>query len=183
MISKRAEICCRNFELVAKYSVSKICKQLSILFFRLDLPALASLLANIVEERQYKTASRHVRWSVDAESSRMVSEKWIKLLWTFVHTEIDRLNEEDEYQGEELKVSTSEFMRLWYKNTYTHLMRPEKTHVIFLCILIQSYYFCGILYCYCKIIPSIKTQVWTSCERAYVIETETNYNLQHISLV
>ena len=100
---------------------------------------MASLLANIVEERQYKTASRHVRWSVDAESSRMVSEKWIKLLWTFVHTEIDRLNEENEFHGEELKVSTSEFMRLWYQNTYTHLMRPEKTHVKFLCILIQLY--------------------------------------------
>ena len=39
------------------------------------------------------------------------------------------------------------------------------------------------LYCYCKIIPSVKTQVWTLCARAYVIETETNYNLQHISLV
>ena len=87
--------------------MSKILKSFNLIF-RLDLPALASLLANIVEERQYKTASRHVRWSVDAESSRMVSEKWIKLLWTFIHTEIDRLNEENEFQGEELKVSIAD---------------------------------------------------------------------------
>ena len=38
----------------------------------------------------------------------MVSEKWIKLLWAFIHTEIDRLNEENECQGEELKVGTAD---------------------------------------------------------------------------
>ena len=71
---------------------------------RLDIPALASLIGNILDERHYKTSSRHVRWSVDAQSSRMVSEKWIKLLWTFIHAEVDRLNEGHDYTPEELKV-------------------------------------------------------------------------------
>ncbi len=60
---------------------------------RLDIPALASLLGNVIEERHYKTGSRHVRWSVDSESSRMVSEAWVKILWSFIHSEIDRLSE------------------------------------------------------------------------------------------
>ncbi len=35
----------------------------------------------------------------------MIGEKWMKLLWTFLHNEIDRLNEGKDYCDDDLIVS------------------------------------------------------------------------------
>ena len=60
------------------------------MFQRLDIPALASLLNNLLDEDKYRTAYRHIPWSPDDENEVIVLFMCFVLIYiikTMLHRE------------------------------------------------------------------------------------------------
>ena len=78
-------------------------------FQRFDIPALASLLINVLDEQVYRNGREQIPWVLNGES--LPNPRWIKMLWSFIKAECVRLTKDKDLDDCDMREQVKVFLK------------------------------------------------------------------------